>query len=71
MKRKISCLLLGEQYRYIVQKKAHWWNRWHYILDGKYPRLFTLAELIGLHLISLEELEKNFKADDDRAVVIL
>lgn len=62
---------MGEQYRYTVQQREHWWNKWHYIYDGRYPRLFTLAELIELHLISLEEMDKYFRGDSDNVDVII
>jgi hypothetical protein len=45
-KTKISKLILGDTIRYTVEKKFHWWERWHYIMDGRYPRLFTKEELI-------------------------
>lgn len=69
-KRRISCLLLGDCYRYTVERKEHWYNRWHYINDGQYPRLFTLAKLIELHIISIEELDKYFKGNSDATIVL-
>lgn len=69
MKRKITCLIFGDKFRYTVKRKEHWWNKWHYVYDGPYPRLFTLPDLIGFHIISLEELEQ-FKAGDGRSTYI-
>lgn len=68
MKRKITALILGDQIRYTVQKKDHWWNCWHYIYDGQYPRLFSLAELVKFHIISIEEMDKHFKSDSENIV---
>lgn len=46
MKREITELYLGDCHcRYVIRYKKHWWSRWHYMMDGKYPRLFTKDEL--------------------------
>ena len=45
-KRKITALILGDCIRYTIQQKEHWWNRWNYIFDGKYPRLFSYEEVV-------------------------
>ena len=45
MKIQFSQLIIGDCLRYTVKKKEHWWNRWHYIYDGRYPRLFSEEEL--------------------------
>lgn len=46
IRRKITGLYLGEGIiRYTVQNKFKWWQRWHYMMDGKYPRLFSAEEL--------------------------
>ena len=68
MKRRITSLLLGDQIYYTVKKKKHWWNSWQYIYDGQYPRLFKLEDLIRLHIISIEELDKYFKLDGPAVV---
>lgn len=70
MKQKITCLLIGESYRYTVQRKEHWWNRWHYIYDGSYPRLFELGDLVGLHIITIEELDKYFRNNNLSVTII-
>ena len=70
MKRKITCLLLGDEYRYTCQRKEHWWNRWHYIYDGRYPRLFTLADLIKLHIISTEEYDEHFLGNSNPTIIL-
>lgn len=49
MRRKIIELYFGDGHhlsiRYIVRYKEHWWSRWHYLMDGRYPRLFTSEEI--------------------------
>lgn len=46
VRRKITALYLGEGIiRYTVQNKFRWWQRWHYVMDGNYPRLFSAEEL--------------------------
>jgi len=50
-KTKIHELIIGDEIRYTVEKKFHWWERWHYIEDGRYPRLFTKEELIKFEII--------------------
>ena len=46
VRRKITALYLGEGIiRYTVQNKFKWWQRWHYMMDGNYPRLFSAEEL--------------------------
>ncbi|MBQ0076814.1 MAG: hypothetical protein KBS69_06760 [Bacteroidales bacterium] len=46
MKREIAQIHLGCGLdRYVVRYKKHWWSRWHYIMDGGYPRLFTSEEI--------------------------
>ena len=49
MKVKATKLLIGDDSYYIVQTKEHWWNRWHFIFSGQYPRLFTPREFRELH----------------------
>lgn len=45
-KTNISKLYLGEGIiRYTLQHKDHWYSRWHYMMDGDYPRLFSKDEL--------------------------
>ena len=69
-KRKISCFLLGNQYLYTVRIKEHWYNKWHYVSEGRYPKLFTLGELIG-RIISIEELDKYFRGDSDDLTIVI
>ena len=46
MKYRIYALYLDNGIvRFTVKTKEHWWNRWHYIYDGQYPRLFQEDEL--------------------------
>ena len=46
VRRKITALYLGEGIiRYTVQNKFKWWQRWQYVMDGRYPRLFSAEEL--------------------------
>ena len=46
MKYNINKLALGDGIiRYTVQTKKHWWNKWHYIMDGNQPQLFSREEL--------------------------
>ena len=45
MKYRITPLLIGDMVRFTVETKNHWWNRWQYIFDGNYPRLFSSEEL--------------------------
>lgn len=46
MKYKISMLAMGDGIiRYTIQTKAHWWNKWHYIMDGNQPQLFREEDL--------------------------
>lgn len=46
MKTRLHQLYFGDGIiRYTIEQKAHWWSRWHYMMDGKYPRLFTREEL--------------------------
>lgn len=45
MKYRVTPLLIGDMVRFTVETKNHWWNRWHYIFDGNYPRLFSSEEL--------------------------
>jgi hypothetical protein len=46
VRRKITALYLGEGIvRYTVQNKFKWWQRWQYMMDGNYPRLFGAEEL--------------------------
>lgn len=54
MRTRISELIIGDSLRYTVEKKNHWWERWHYIMDGKYPRLFSQQELIKFKMIKEE-----------------
>ena len=68
MKRKITSLVIDNQIYYTVEKKKHWWNRWQYIYDGQYPRLFRLGDLIRLHIISIEEMDKFFKLDSPNII---
>lgn len=52
MKVRITSLYLGMGIiRYIVKCKEHLWCRWHYMMDGQYPRLFSKEELELLNLI--------------------
>lgn len=53
-KTKIHELIIGDEIRYTVEKKFHWWEKWHYIMDDSYPRLFTKEELINLGIYSHE-----------------
>lgn len=49
MKTRLHKLYFGDGIiRYFVEQKAHWWSRWHYIMDGMLPRLFTKDELKSL-----------------------
>ena len=50
-RRRITALLLGDCIRYTIQQKEHWWNRWRYIEEGKYPRLFSYKELVKFGFI--------------------
>ena len=45
MRYKVTQLLIGDVQRYTVQTREHWWSKWHYIMDGQYPRLFSNKEL--------------------------
>ena len=46
VKRRITELYLGNNIiRYTVENKFRWWQRWHFIMDGRYPRLFSREEL--------------------------
>ena len=47
MKYRVTSLLISDMVRFTVEtKKNHWWwNRWNFIFDGKYPRLFSSEEL--------------------------
>jgi uncharacterized membrane protein len=60
MKVRITSLYLGMGLvRYVVKRKEHWWCRWHYIMDGQHPRLFSKEEL---NLIWTEKkLKKNLQ----------
>lgn len=45
-KTKITTLYLGEGIiRYTIEHKEHWYSRWHFMMDGSYPRLFNENEL--------------------------
>lgn len=44
--KRITALYFGEGIkRYLVEYRKHWWQRWHYVMDGRYPRLFTSEEI--------------------------
>ena len=46
MKTRITALYFGDGIkRYLVEHREHWWQRWHYVMDGHYPRLFTWSEV--------------------------
>ena len=46
MKHKISMLAFGDGIiRYTIQTKAHWWNKWRFIMDGNQPMLFREEDL--------------------------
>lgn len=46
MKHRISKLYFGDGiHLYIIKYKEHWWSRWHYVMDGRCPRLFTEDDL--------------------------
>lgn len=45
MKYRVTSLLISDMIRFTVETKNHWWNRWNFIFDGKYPRLFNSEEL--------------------------
>lgn len=51
MKQKITVLIIGDELRYIVQNKEHWWNKWRFIMDGCYPRLFRAEELVKFGIV--------------------
>lgn len=51
MKTKLTSLIIGDCIRYTVQYKDHWWSRWRYVMDGRYPRLFKEEELSLIGLI--------------------
>lgn len=52
MKVRITSLYLGMGIVcYVVERKEHWWCRWHYMMDGRNPRLFSKEELDLLNLI--------------------
>ena len=51
MKRRIHEIIIGDALRYVVQTKWHWWEKWHYLMDGNQPRLFTKEELHKFNLI--------------------
>ena len=55
MKHKISKLIIGDYIRYTLQTKKHWWNKWHFLMDGKMPRLFTGEELARLGIVKLPD----------------
>lgn len=43
---RISKLYFGEGIiMYTVEHKVHWYSRWHFMMDGNYPRLFSAEEL--------------------------
>ena len=66
MKRKICELIIGDELRYTVETKEHWWNRWHFIMDGSQPRLFRKEELIKFKIINNEEIIDMI--DDDKLI---
>lgn len=60
MKHKISMLALGDgMIRYTIQTKAHWWNKWHYIMDGNQPQLFREEELKKMGFLLRKEGKKG------------
>ena len=58
MKQKISELIIGDVLRYTVQTKKHWWSRWHFIMDGTFPRLFKADELVKFGFVKSVPVEK-------------
>lgn len=82
IKRKITALYLGEGIiRYTVENKFRWWQRWHYMMNGNYPRLFSAEELqlLGIKLdigyieaipLTAEILEKNGFEYNDSPIVL-
>lgn len=45
-KTRISKLYFGEGIiRFTIEHKDHWYSKWHFMMDGKYPRLFSKDEL--------------------------
>ena len=64
MKHKINMLALGDSIiRYTVQVKEHWWNKWHYIMDGNQPQLFRRDELRQLKVDFEKEWEESTEVD--------
>ena len=46
MKYRVTSLLISDMVKFTVETKNHWWwNKWNFIFDGKYPRLFSSEEL--------------------------
>lgn len=46
MKTRISKLYFGKGIiRYTIEHREHWWQKWHYMMDGISPRLFSKEEL--------------------------
>ena len=45
MKYRVTSLLISDMVKFTVETKNHQWNRWNFIFDGKYPRLFSSEEL--------------------------
>ena len=50
-KTRIAGLIIGDVILYTVEKKFHWFERWHYIMDGPYPRLFSQKELVEFGIV--------------------
>lgn len=45
-KTRISKLYFGEGIiRYIIEYKDHWYSKWHFVIDGDYPQLFSEENL--------------------------
>lgn len=53
MKYRVTSLLISDMVRFTVETKNHRWNRWNFIFDGKYPRLFSSEELKKYFKISV------------------
>ena len=64
MKYRITPLLIGDMERFTVKTKDHWWNRWHFIFDGSYPRLFSSEDLKKYFKISVQYKDDIYLAEN-------